>query len=322
MSPAATSPAASERSPTTSGRCTRQRKSRAQSPGRRGSRGKATTLCAPRAWKVACRAPNTSTTFSVRSRISVMTFLSSSTVVGSSSRESRPSTMTRTLRLPDSSRRSPWTTRVRRNRASVMGEKMSSAISVVSQSVTQPATTRVTALARALRNRISGHALAGRSEAMPHEPSKPPKSPTRSSSDRARCTVRPSKRRPGAPAKRASSARSADLPTCAGPHTATHRRADPRCCISSHRSLARPQKSSTFLGSSAEHTAKAEGPEDASRVAARRSKRIAEWEASPIGSSMYFSASPRKPTCGTVWISYLAMSKACPTLFEPVQKAW
>mmetsp|Transcript_36690 Transcript_36690/g.114251 ORF Transcript_36690/g.114251 Transcript_36690/m.114251 type:complete len:252 (-) Transcript_36690:326-1081(-) len=251
-----------------------------------------------------------------------MTFLSSSTVDGSSKSESRPSMISNTLRLPDSSRVSPWTTRVRRKRASVIGEKMSSAMSAVSQSKTQPETTRVTALDKALRNLINGHAQLVDSAVMLNVPSQPAASPSRSSSDNAKCTVRPSKRRPGAPTKRASSARRADLPTCWGPHTATHRRGDPKCCIKSHKSRARPQKSSTLLGNSAEHMAKAEGPEDASNVAARRSKRIDEWAEPPGGNSMYFSASPRKPTCGTVWISYLAMSNACATVFEPVQNAW
>mmetsp|Transcript_24486 Transcript_24486/g.70295 ORF Transcript_24486/g.70295 Transcript_24486/m.70295 type:complete len:206 (+) Transcript_24486:484-1101(+) len=204
-----------------------------------------------------------------------MTFLNSSTVDGSSKSKFRPSMITSTLRPPASNFESPCTTLVRRKRASVIGENMSSAMSVSSQSATKPATTRVTALANTLRKRINGNAQVVDSMDVLHAPSRPPRSPSMSSCDKAMCTVRPSKRRPGAPAKRASSARSADLPTCAGPHTATQRRGDPKCCMRSHKSRARPQKSSTRLGSIAEHMAKAEGPEDANRVAARRSKRIA-----------------------------------------------
>eukprot|EP00413_Alexandrium_margalefii_P010499 CAMPEP_0204546380 /NCGR_PEP_ID=MMETSP0661-20131031/21992_1 /ASSEMBLY_ACC=CAM_ASM_000606 /TAXON_ID=109239 /ORGANISM="Alexandrium margalefi, Strain AMGDE01CS-322" /LENGTH=110 /DNA_ID=CAMNT_0051553199 /DNA_START=141 /DNA_END=469 /DNA_ORIENTATION=- len=110
-----------------------------------------------------------------------MTFLSSSTVDGSSKSESRPSMISNTLRLPDSSRVSPWTTRVRRKRASVIGEKMSSAMSAVSQSKTQPETTRVTALDKALRNLINGHAQLVDSAVMLNVPSQPAASPSRSS---------------------------------------------------------------------------------------------------------------------------------------------
>mmetsp|Transcript_52350 Transcript_52350/g.167903 ORF Transcript_52350/g.167903 Transcript_52350/m.167903 type:complete len:325 (+) Transcript_52350:200-1174(+) len=317
----ASSPAASKRSPTTKGRCTRQRNSRAQSEDRRGSTWKATTLCAPRAWKGACRAPSTNTTRSVRKRISVKTFRSSSRADGSASSASS-SSMTSNKRWPPASRRRrPCTTLARRRRASAMGDRISSAMSLVSQSTGAPAATQAQALAKARRNPSSGR--GAQLDSAHEKPSSRTASSSLSSSSAGtvRCTVRPSKRRPGAPAKRASSANSADLPTCAEPHTATHRREEPKCCINSQRSRARPQKSSTRFGSRAEQAVKGEGHGALSSVEARRSKRVAPCKDSPGGNSMYFSASPRKPTCGTVRISYLAMSKACPRVFEPAQKA-